>query len=405
MPHDCRFRPTRCPNVGCGERASVQSLSIHDECCKFKLLSCQKCSEIIRRSEMPAHAAAACPEREACCAFAAIGCPTALTQREVPTHLDECYNSHMLLMLQVVVQQQETIDRLGSRVGQLEGLLLASEEQKEAQESNVRSLEIKMGEVFGRLGGLEQTVKDGAKADRSANLDGAHRKEELAAKIATVAAVVEGQGKTLSELAPLCDRLRVLQAATAHKEAAGSEDNSSNEGAPRSGSVFFPNGYHREPGTRTTTTPTKPATNSLHAHGSGLSWLKAALGGASSKPVKQTPGSEVDDMLKKIKSKAKGSALGSPVASHLQGPYADSAGSYKIHDLVGYFSESHSDWLPATITKVDGEGCVVIDLKPNTHISQEDQSHKVRPRERRAADGAEDGLAHEDETKSSGHSI
>mmetsp|Transcript_43743 Transcript_43743/g.70910 ORF Transcript_43743/g.70910 Transcript_43743/m.70910 type:complete len:666 (+) Transcript_43743:124-2121(+) len=82
---------------------------------------------------------------------------------------------------------------------------------------------------------------------------------------------------------------------------------------------------------------------------------------------------------------ARANGGGGGVASHLQGPYADSAGSYKMHDLIEYWSASHSDWLPATVTKVDGEGRITIDLKPNTYISKEDQANKVRPRARSAA--------------------
>jgi hypothetical protein len=55
-------------------------------------------------------------------------------------------------------------------------------------------------------------------------------------------------------------------------------------------------------------------------------------------------------------------------------------GGYKVGDLVEYHSSSHKDWLPATILKVDSEGRIIIDLKPNTWITKEEQTTKVRRR-------------------------
>ncbi|CAJ1398531.1 unnamed protein product [Effrenium voratum] len=71
-----------------------------------------------------------------------------------------------------------------------------------------------------------------------------------------------------------------------------------------------------------------------------------------------------------------------PPASDLPG------GIYRTHDLVEYYSVSHGDWLPATITKTDSEGRIIIDLKPNTWISKEDQAMKVRRRREGGAGGA-----------------
>jgi len=61
-------------------------------------------------------------------------------------------------------------------------------------------------------------------------------------------------------------------------------------------------------------------------------------------------------------------------------PYASSAGTFSVGDLVEYYSSSHGDWLPATVQKVDFEGRIIIDLKPNTFIPKEDQASKVRHR-------------------------
>lgn len=70
---------------------------------------------------------------------------------------------------------------------------------------------------------------------------------------------------------------------------------------------------------------------------------------------------------------------------HSAGPYCDGAGSYRRGDLVEYHSMTHKDWLPATVVNVDLERKIIIDLKPNTWISREQQAVQVRPRARRVA--------------------
>jgi len=67
------------------------------------------------------------------------------------------------------------------------------------------------------------------------------------------------------------------------------------------------------------------------------------------------------------------------------GPYGESAGTYRKNSLVEYHSSTHKDWLPASVVNVDSEGSIIIDLKPNTWISKEEQAHKVRRRRPEAA--------------------
>eukprot|EP00928_Gymnodinium_smaydae_P011395 TRINITY_DN14209_c4_g1_i1.p1 TRINITY_DN14209_c4_g1~~TRINITY_DN14209_c4_g1_i1.p1 ORF type:complete len:696 (-),score=140.69 TRINITY_DN14209_c4_g1_i1:320-2407(-) len=70
-----------------------------------------------------------------------------------------------------------------------------------------------------------------------------------------------------------------------------------------------------------------------------------------------------------------------PAASALEGPYKEHAGQYHKDALVEYNSSAHKSWLPARVIKVDSNGKIVIDLKPNTWISREEQATKVRPRQ------------------------
>jgi len=52
---------------------------------------------------------------------------------------------------------------------------------------------------------------------------------------------------------------------------------------------------------------------------------------------------------------------------------------YKKGDLIEYHSSSHREWLPAVVINTNETGDIIIDLKPNTWISLEVQSTKVRP--------------------------
>jgi hypothetical protein len=77
--------------------------------------------------------------------------------------------------------------------------------------------------------------------------------------------------------------------------------------------------------------------------------------------------------------KSSEAAMQAPFAE-AKGAYISFAGNYKKNDLVDYHSATHKDWLPATVTNVDSERRIVIDLKPNTWLSCEQQGQSVRPR-------------------------
>lgn len=64
------------------------------------------------------------------------------------------------------------------------------------------------------------------------------------------------------------------------------------------------------------------------------------------------------------------------------GPYSLDSGGYRKNDLVEYYSNTHNDWLPATVLNTDSDGRIIIDLKPNTWIPREAQAQQVRPRRR-----------------------
>lgn len=88
-----------------------------------------------------------------------------------------------------------------------------------------------------------------------------------------------------------------------------------------------------------------------------------------------------------------GAAEGSRRSRAASGRYADSAGTYERSDAVEYYSETHKEWLPATVTASGEDGRIQLNVKPNVWISLEIQSAKVRPRQSQRAEEGRDGAA------------
>jgi len=60
---------------------------------------------------------------------------------------------------------------------------------------------------------------------------------------------------------------------------------------------------------------------------------------------------------------------------------SDVAGSYTKNQLVEYYSPTHGEWLPATVTNTDADGRIMLNVKPNVWLSLELQGQRVRPRQ------------------------
>jgi NIMA (never in mitosis gene a)-related kinase len=53
---------------------------------------------------------------------------------------------------------------------------------------------------------------------------------------------------------------------------------------------------------------------------------------------------------------------------------------YSTGDLVEYFSATHKAWIPARVVSTDGCGRIMVDVKPDTWISTEQQAWQIRSR-------------------------
>lgn len=67
-------------------------------------------------------------------------------------------------------------------------------------------------------------------------------------------------------------------------------------------------------------------------------------------------------------------------ANGVGGKYGAHAGCYVRNDQVEYYSETHGEWLPATITGVDADGKVMLNVKPNVWITLDVQGSRIRPK-------------------------
>jgi len=235
--HDCRFRPVVCGHVGCRERMSAYAVETHNEVCRFVPIACEACNEKIPKGEMRTHIMAACPCREAKCAFHSIGCDKPLTHQSVPAHLDECIQSHLLLVLGIVTEQQDVIRSLTSRVYELEKRATAHDAESQAGSAIAQRVVVlerqtsKLSDLEAQLGGHQKRSADEVRKAQAAAAEDAKRKADAAGleakkkadaavasvqkEIQAVKAQVADHGKHAASNRPLEERLRTLEAAVA----------------------------------------------------------------------------------------------------------------------------------------------------------------------------------------------
>jgi len=98
----------------------------------------------------------------------------------------------------------------------------------------------------------------------------------------------------------------------------------------------------------------------------------------------------IQEMVKKMLEEVKGeedvaaaeAAPKKPVAVPTGGgSFGEFAGKYEKKQVVEYYSKTHGEWLPATVTNTDPDGRVMLNVKPNVWLSLELQSTNVRPKE------------------------
>lgn len=87
-----------------------------------------------------------------------------------------------------------------------------------------------------------------------------------------------------------------------------------------------------------------------------------------------------EDATPEVAKAASSQASDKQIISDTAGTYGGYAGSYVKGDLVEFYSETHKEWLPATVTGVDGDGLIMLNVKPNVWLSLQVQGLRVRPK-------------------------
>jgi len=207
--HECLFKPVKCPNRGCSKCVAARSLDEHIQSCHYTPAICEKCGEEIPRGEMKAHRASACPLRESSCHFCAVGCSAELAHRDLPKHLEDCTQAHVLLLLQTVLKQQEVMDSLSNRVNQLEKL----KSDTEAVQRNQVEMALKISTLEKDLAALDKReAQDVAKAAEDA------KKKAEAVKSEANKSAESGLSTLRTDLGKISKDLGVLKASAAETD-------------------------------------------------------------------------------------------------------------------------------------------------------------------------------------------
>mmetsp|Transcript_31349 Transcript_31349/g.73119 ORF Transcript_31349/g.73119 Transcript_31349/m.73119 type:complete len:449 (+) Transcript_31349:56-1402(+) len=89
-----------------------------------------------------------------------------------------------------------------------------------------------------------------------------------------------------------------------------------------------------------------------------------------------------------------GSGQGQAAAKAQPAAAGGGTSTFSVKDLVEYWSDTHNEWLPATVTAVDANGRIQLNVKPGIWLNSEVQRQKVREREAppaKAESGARSG--------------
>ena len=117
----CPYAPVLCTNKGCEVVFSKKWGANHDARCPYKVIDCSRtCGENMARKEVEYHISHQCILRPVQCPFACLGCNTDLLFKDLPTHMDDTIQPHMMMGLHRVMEQHEVIVKLNTKVASLE---------------------------------------------------------------------------------------------------------------------------------------------------------------------------------------------------------------------------------------------------------------------------------------------
>mmetsp|Transcript_47988 Transcript_47988/g.127108 ORF Transcript_47988/g.127108 Transcript_47988/m.127108 type:complete len:612 (-) Transcript_47988:137-1972(-) len=207
----CPFREVLCEH-GCGERMSFSFFeTVHHNECGFRLVSCTSsgCKDMVAKRHLDKHLDCSCPMRIVSCPFRSLGCITSVKATEVEPHMDNCTQSHLLLALNVIADQQQTIAALQEQVISLEAKVEAHMRTDwsgiAAQAvANATSISVFQGQISTMKDALtrhDQEHKELEHEVKSQGKDTMATKEKLVKDTATTSAVVSSLRSEVGTLA------------------------------------------------------------------------------------------------------------------------------------------------------------------------------------------------------------
>jgi len=126
---DCPFRPYSCTNKGCSAVVAFKYKQRHDDGCQWKMVGCPlECGAFLRRKDVAKHVDGDCFNKQVQCPYVCIGCthgdlgckPFFLLQGNLPNHLKDSVNDHLLLAVTRVGELNGTVTQMQNKITKLE---------------------------------------------------------------------------------------------------------------------------------------------------------------------------------------------------------------------------------------------------------------------------------------------
>ncbi len=118
----CKFRLVLCSNAGCDSKFSfLHQVQHEDEDCQYKILPCPNgCGVELCRKDVQIHIHDACNRRPAKCPLAEFGCNGIVQAQDVAQHLNESADRHFVLLSHRMLEYQTVMKDMSYHIRLLE---------------------------------------------------------------------------------------------------------------------------------------------------------------------------------------------------------------------------------------------------------------------------------------------
>ena len=148
----CQFARIDCPNEGCPTNLSKIYLEAHDSSCQYRIVKCD-CGATFPRHERAHHLSAVCTYRDVQCPLYNVGCIQVIKACNMQQHMEQSTNAHLLLAVNTLLEDKETIKGMQSKIESLE------HENKELKNSLEKHEKTSSKEISNVVATIAKTVK------------------------------------------------------------------------------------------------------------------------------------------------------------------------------------------------------------------------------------------------------